>query len=72
MNEKLEILQCLVENRAFARSASAFAKALGGKGKMVIYRLMEGKTKDSTVDEVWDKILERYHLSDVTLLKFRK
>ena len=50
MNEKLEILQCLVENRAFARSASAFAKALGGKGKMVIYRLMEGKTKDSTVD----------------------
>lgn len=67
MNEKLEILQCLVENRAFARSASAFAKALGGKGKMVIYRLMEGKTKDSTVDEVWDKILERYHLSDVTL-----
>lgn len=56
-----------MENRAFARSGSAFAKALGGKGKMVIYRLMKGKTKDSTVDEVWDKILERYHLSDATL-----
>ena len=37
MNEKLDILQCLIENRAFAPSHSALAKELGYKGKMVIY-----------------------------------
>lgn len=67
MNGKLEILQCIIANRAFAPSHSALAKELGYKGKMVIYRLMEGQTKSSTVDEVWDKIRECYCLSDEIL-----
>ena len=31
MNEKLDILQCLIENRVFAPSHSALAKELGYK-----------------------------------------
>ena len=64
MDEKLEILQCLIRNRAFAPSHSALAKELGYKGKMGIYRLMEGKVRQDTVDRIWDLILEHYHLTD--------
>ena len=67
MDEKLEILQCLIRNRAFAPSHSALAKELGYKGKMGIYRLMEGKVRQDTVDRIWDLILEHYHLTDELL-----
>lgn len=67
MNEKLDILQCLIENRVFAPSHSALAKELGYKGKMVIYRLMNGQTKESTINEVWNRILEEYCLTDTHL-----
>lgn len=33
MNDELEILQCLIENRIFAPSPSALAKDLHTKGK---------------------------------------
>ena len=58
MNEKLDILQCLIENRAFASSASALALKLGYNGKMTIYRLMRGETRESKVNEVWQKIMD--------------
>ena len=45
-------------------SHSALAKELGYKGKMGIYRLMEGKVRQDTVDRIWDLILEHYHLTD--------
>lgn len=65
MDEKQKILQCLIENRVFAPSASALAKDLGyERKKATIYRIMEGKTKDSTVDEVWDKLLEEHCLTE--------
>lgn len=64
MNEKLDILQCLIENRVFAPSHSALAKELGYKGKMVIYRLMNGQTKESTVEEVWFRIMDCFYLSE--------
>ena len=67
MIDKLKILQCLIENRAFASSHSALAKSLGYKGKMVVYRLMEGQVKKATADEIWNKVAERYFLSDITL-----
>ena len=68
MNEKLEILQCLIKNRAFAPSASALAKDLGfSNKKATIYRLMKGETKDSTVDEIWNKLLEEHCLTETNL-----
>ena len=68
MNEKQQILQCLIENRAFAPSASALAKDLGYESnKATIYRIMEGKTKDSTVDEVWNKLSEEHCLTNEQL-----
>lgn len=67
MNDKVEILQCLIANRVFASSHSALAKELGYKGKMAVYRLMEGKTSERTVDELWKRIQDCYIVSDVTL-----
>lgn len=67
MNEKLEILQCLIENRAFAPSHSALSRELGYKGKMAIYRLMEGKAAERTVNEIWRRIQKRFLVSDTTL-----
>ena len=67
MNDRLKILQCIIENRGFAPSHSAFAKSLGYKGKMGIYRLMEGTVKEKTVDEIWDKVIDVYCMSDSML-----
>lgn len=67
MNDKVEILQCLIADRCFASSHSALAKELGYKGKMAIYRLMEGKAARRTVDEVWKRIQDCYLVSDITL-----
>ena len=53
MNDELEILQCLIENRIFAPSPSALAKRLAYKGKMTIYRVMEGKVSFRVVHDVW-------------------
>ena len=65
MNEKRKILQCLIENRAFAPSASALAKNLGYESnKATLYRIMRDETKDSTVDDVWDKLLEEHCLTE--------
>ena len=67
MNEKLDILQYLIENRAFASSASALALKLGYNGKMTIYRLMRGETRESKVNEVWQKIMDCFYLSETGL-----
>ena len=67
MDEKINILQCLIANRVFASSHSALAKELGYKGKMAIYRLMEGKAAERTVDEIWKRIQDCYLVSDNTL-----
>ena len=67
MDEKPDILRCLVENRVFAPSASALAKELGYKGKMTIYRLLEGNVKERTADEIWSKVQECYCVSDAAL-----
>lgn len=58
MNDELEILQCLIENRIFAPSPSALAKRLAYKGKMTIYRVMEGKVSFRVVHDVWRKLLK--------------
>lgn len=67
MNDKVEILQCLIANRVFASSHSALAKELGYKGKMAVYRLMEGKASERTGEEIWKRIQDRYLVSDSTL-----
>ena len=68
MNEKRKILQCLIDNRAFAPSASALAKDLGYESnKATLYRIIRNKTKDSTVDEVWNKLLEEHCLTETHL-----
>lgn len=72
MNEKLEILQCLIENQAFAQSHSALAKILGYKGKMVIYRLSEGKVKDETVNKITKQICDRFGLYEEHLYKIAR
>lgn len=72
MNEKLEILQCLIENQVFAPSHSALAKILGYKGKMVIYRLSEGKVKDETVNKITKQICDRFGLYEEHLYKIAR
>lgn len=72
MNEKLEILQCLIENQVFAPSHSALAKILGYKGKMVIYRLSEGKVKDETVNKITKQICDRFGLNEEHLYKIAR
>lgn len=67
MDEQINILRCLIANRCFASSHSALAKELGYKGKMAVYRLMEGKAAGRTVDEIWKRIQDRYLVSDITL-----
>lgn len=72
MNEKLEILQCLIENQVFAPSHSALAKILGYKGKMVIYRLSEGNVKDETVNKITKQICDRFGLNEEHLYKIAR
>lgn len=64
MNEKLEILQCLIENNIFSPSASALAKELGYKGKMTVYRLMDGNVSSRIIDEIWRKIQETFEVEE--------
>ena len=64
MDEKLRILQCLIESDMFASSPAAFAKALGYKGKMTIYRILKGNITEKTVNEVWDRLLTRFFLEE--------
>ena len=64
MDEKLEILQCLIANRAFAPSQSALAKDLGYKGKMGMYRLAAGAVRPETVEKTWRLVMERYHVTE--------
>lgn len=64
MDEKLEILQCLVANRAFAPSPSALAKELSYRGKMAVYRLVKGEVKAGTVDKIWMLVRIRFGLND--------
>ena len=64
MKDKLEILQCLIVNRAFAPSHSALAKELGYKGKMAVYRLMNGEAKEATVEKVWRLLKAHFSLDD--------
>lgn len=67
MDEKLEILQCLIDNHVFASSASALAKRLGYKGKMSLYRLMQGNTSKKAVNEIWNKLLAEFSIDDTVL-----
>lgn len=64
MDEKIEILQCLIESNVFAPSPAAFAKVIGYKGKMTIYRMKKGCTTEKTILAVWDKLLARFHLDE--------
>ena len=65
MDDKLKILKCLIENRAFAPSHAALAKELGYKGRMTVYRLMDGSVKDGTASKMWDLIKLNYGLDDM-------
>lgn len=67
MDEKIEILQCLIDNHIFAPSTSALAKILGYKGKMTLYRLMQGTVSEKLVNGIWNKLLSVYSLEDTTL-----
>lgn len=64
MDEKLRILQSLIESEMFASSPAAFAKVLGYKGKMTIYRIIKGTITEKTVNEVWDRLLTRFFLEE--------
>ena len=64
MDEKLKMLQCIVEECAFASSKSALAKELGYKGKMTFYRLMREQVKPETVNRIWDLIKGKFCLTD--------
>lgn len=68
MDDKLEILQCLIESRIFAPSPSALAQKLGYKGKMTIYRLMNGKVSLRIIDEIWKKLRETFEIEDNELI----
>lgn len=67
MNEKIEILQCLIDNHIFAPSASALAKRLGYRGKMTIYRLIQGNVSERIVNEIWDKLLTEFSIDETVL-----
>lgn len=64
MDEKLKILQCLIESDMFASSPAAFAKTLGYKGKMTIYRILKGIITEKTVNEVWNRLLAQFFLEE--------
>lgn len=64
MEDKLDTLKILIENRAFAPTYSAYAKDLGYKGRAVIYRLMEGRVNDKTVNKIWEKTCKKYHIDE--------
>ena len=69
MSEKLEILQCLIENRIFASSPSALAQELGYKGKMTLYRIIKEEVAEKTVNDVWEKLKAVYYLEDEDLFR---
>ena len=64
MDEKQEMLRCLIEGCAFAPSVSALAKELGFRGKMTFYRLMQGQVKSETVNRIWNLIKGQFCLTD--------
>lgn len=64
MDEKQEMLRCLIGGCAFAPSVSALAKELGFRGKMTFYRLMQGQVKSETVNRIWDLIKGQFCLTD--------
>ena len=72
MDDKLEILKCLIENRAFTPSHAALAKELGYKGRMTVYRLLDGSVKDGTASKMWDLIEQRYRLDDTDMYKLAR
>lgn len=67
MNERLNILRVLIENRLFAPTSSAFATYLGYHGRMVIYRLLDEEVREGTVEKVWNDLLLVSHVDDSTL-----
>lgn len=69
MEDKLETLKILIENRAFAPTYSAYAKDLGYKGRAVIYRLMEGRVNDKTVNKIYEKTCKKYHLGNEAMYR---
>lgn len=54
LDDKIEILKCLIENRALASSHAVLEKELGYKGRMTIYRLMDSSVKDGIIDKMWN------------------
>lgn len=67
MNDRLQTLQCLIENRIFFPSASSFSLALGYKGKMMGYRLLKGQISEKLISEIWDKLLNKYRIDENVL-----
>lgn len=72
MDNKLKILKCLIENRAFSPSHAALAKELGYKGRMTVYRLIDGSVKGGTTNKMWDLIKLNYGLDDIGMYKLAR
>ncbi len=72
MDDKLEILKCLIENRALAPSHAALAKALGYKGRMTVYRLVAGGVKDGTASKMWNLVEQAFYLDDAGMYKLAR
>lgn len=64
MEDKLDTLKILIENRVFAPTPSAYAKDLGYKGRAFIYRLNESRVNDKTVNKIWEKTCKKYHIDE--------
>ena len=72
MDDKLKKLKIIIENRAFAPSHAALATELGYKGRMTVYRLMDGSVKDGTASKMWDLIKLNYGLDDIGMYKLAR
>ena len=68
MEEKTEIIRYLVRNNILAPSMAELVRQLGdGESRSTLNRLMKNSVKEVTVDGVWEKIRQRFFLSDDAL-----
>lgn len=65
MEEKTEIIRYLVRNNILAPSMAELVRQLGGgESRSTLDRLMKNSVKEVTVNETWNKIRQRFFLSD--------
>ena len=68
MEEKTEIIRYLVRNNILAPSMAELVRQLGGgESRSTLDRLMKNGVKEVTVNETWNKIRQRFFLSDEDL-----